>query len=169
LTDLSTAPSGRVALRANVELPNRQTVDFVAVHLHQVAADQEARLEQVMRLTGWLNGTTSTPRQIIAGDFNEVPDGPAVRWIKQRYRSAFEEAWGHEPLATFPTALARLDRVWVGCLDYIFLSPAVDRPVRVEVFCRRPDAADPTLYPSDHVGLLATFDMGGSRREVPRQ
>jgi endonuclease/exonuclease/phosphatase family metal-dependent hydrolase len=166
---LSLGYGGRVALRANVELPDRQMLDFVAVHLHQVDVEQEARMEQVMRLTGWLHGTTATPLQVIAGDFNEVPDGPAIRWLKQRYRSAFEVAWGHEPLATFPTALARPDRVWAGCLDYIFLSPAVGRTVRVEVFCRRPDAADPTLYPSDHVGLIATLDTAVGGRDVSRR
>lgn len=150
---------GRVALRVNVELPSRQTVDFVAVHLHHVAHDRQARLEQVMKLTGWLNLQQRVPNQIVAGDFNETPTGLAIEQMRQGYRSAFAEVHGREPLATFPTALIQPLSDWSGCLDYIFLSPAVG-PVRAaRIFCDEPDATDDTLYPSDHVGLLAEIEM----------
>jgi endonuclease/exonuclease/phosphatase family metal-dependent hydrolase len=151
---------GRVALRANIELPNRETVDFVAVHLHHRARDREARVEQVMKLTGWLNEQNPVPLRIIGGDFNELPQGPAILQMKQGYRSAFEECWGHEPLATYPTALVRTEIGWAGCLDYIFISPAVERVLKVQIFCKKPAADDPTLYPSDHVGLLVTLETG---------
>ncbi len=156
---------GRVALRANLELPSGATVDFVAVHLHHVPHDRQARLEQVMRLTGWLSARAAAPFQVLAGDFNETPDGPAIRQMKQTYRSAFSEARGHEPLATFPTAL-RGDAVdWAGCLDYIFVSPPVHRVLDARLFCHQPDERDDTLYPSDHVGLIATvaFEPPGRR------
>jgi endonuclease/exonuclease/phosphatase family metal-dependent hydrolase len=150
---------GRVALRVNVELPSRQTVDFVAVHLHHIAHDKEARLEQVMKMTGWLNLGRRVPYQIIAGDFNEVPTGPAVERMRQGYRSAFAEVHGYEPLATFPTALIQPLSDWSGCLDYIFLSPAMG-PVRAaRIFCNQSGEDDDTLYPSDHVGLLAAIEM----------
>ncbi|MCB9423287.1 MAG: endonuclease/exonuclease/phosphatase family protein [Ardenticatenaceae bacterium] len=150
---------GRVALRVNVELSSRQTVDFIAVHLHHIAHDKQARLEQVMKMTGWLNVRRSVPYQIIAGDFNEVPTGLAVEQMRQGYRSAFAELYGREPLATFPTALLQPLVDWSGCLDYIFLSPAVG-PVRAaRIFCDKPDEADDTLYPSDHVGLIAEIEM----------
>lgn len=150
---------GRVALRVNLELPSRQMVDFVAVHLHHIGHDRQARLEQVMRLTGWLNLQQRVPNQIIAGDFNETPTGLAIEQMRQGYRSAFAEVHGREPLATFPTALIQPLSDWSGCLDYIFLSPAVG-PVRAaRIFCDEPDATDDTLYPSDHVGLLAEIEM----------
>lgn len=150
---------GRVALRANVELPSRETLDFVAVHLHPVASDREARAEQVMQLSGWLQSHNPVPFQVVAGDFNEVPSGPAIDLMKQSYRSAFAEVRGYDPLATFPTALTdRLDG-WSGCLDYIFVSNPVPGVVDARVFCKRPAPDDPTLYPSDHVGLLATLDL----------
>jgi endonuclease/exonuclease/phosphatase family metal-dependent hydrolase len=150
---------GRVALRVNVELASRQTVDFVAVHLHHIGHDREARLEQVIKLTGWLNLRPQTPHQIIAGDFNEVPTGLAIQQMRHGYRSAFAEMHGREPLATFPTALIQPLSDWSGCLDYIFLSPPVG-PVRsARIFCDQPDDTDDTLYPSDHVGLLAEIEM----------
>jgi endonuclease/exonuclease/phosphatase family metal-dependent hydrolase len=153
---------GRVALRANVELPDRQTFDFVATHLHHVAVEQEARLEQVMRLMGWLRQRRHIPRQIVAGDFNELPQGPAIARMKQGFESAYERVYGREPLATFPTALTLPpdptyfdEQAWAGCLDYIFVRPMVT-VTAVALFCHQPADHDDTLYPSDHVGLLAT-------------
>jgi endonuclease/exonuclease/phosphatase family metal-dependent hydrolase len=148
---------GRVALRVNVELPAHVTVDFVAVHLHHINTDKQARQEQVMQMINWLNGRRRVPRQVIAGDFNEVPDGPAIQTMKQTYRSAYAVANGREPLATFPTALVRRPDDWAGCLDYIFVSSAVDAVRSAKIFCDQPAPEDDTLYPSDHVGLRATL------------
>jgi endonuclease/exonuclease/phosphatase family metal-dependent hydrolase len=150
---------GRVALRAKIELSSRRILDFVSVHLHHIARDREARLEQVMQLTGWLNLQQRVPQQIIAGDFNEVPTGLAIKQMRQGYRSAFAEAHGYEPLATFPTALVQPLNQWSGCLDYIFLSPGVGPVRRAGIFCDVPDEEDDTLYPSDHVGLLAEIEV----------
>jgi endonuclease/exonuclease/phosphatase family metal-dependent hydrolase len=146
---------GRVALRINVELPSRQTLDFIAVHFHHKAEDREARLEQAMRLTGWLQEKNPVSRQIVAGDFNETPEGPAIQHMKSNFRSAFVEARGYEPVATFPTALVSQSNGWSGCLDYIFISKFAGRVTDAQIFCRKPAPEDPKLYPSDHVGLLA--------------
>lgn len=155
---ISLGYGGRVALRVNVELPSRQTVDFVCVHLHHVAEDKQARHEQVMKLLGWLNEGGRALRQVIAGDFNETPDGPAVQQMKQAYRSALAEANGRDPLATFPTALVARPDGWAGCLDYIFVSPPL-HILSARLCCHRPAAHDDTLYPSDHVGLLAMLGV----------
>ncbi|MCP4425426.1 MAG: hypothetical protein GY803_13110 [Chloroflexi bacterium] len=150
---------GRIALRANVELPNRQTLDFVVVHLHSAAHDKEARLEQAMKLIGWLSGRRRSLNQVIAGGFNELPNGLAVQYVKQGYRSAYAAANGYEPLATFPTALRRPFLDWAGCLDYIFLSPTIKRVHSAAIFGDKPAEDDDTLYPSDHVGLMAEIEV----------
>jgi endonuclease/exonuclease/phosphatase family metal-dependent hydrolase len=156
---LSLGYGGRVALRVNVELPSHQTLDFVCTHFHHVAEDYQARLEQAMALLGWLSGKHHVPLQLLAGDFNELPDGPAVQYIKQSFRSAFSAVHGHEPLATYPTALVRPFRDRSGCLDYVFLSPAVYRVEKAFLFCNRPAESDDTLYPSDHVGVAAKLEV----------
>jgi endonuclease/exonuclease/phosphatase family metal-dependent hydrolase len=150
---------GRLALRAHVELTSRQVADFVATHFHHHPQDREARLEQAMSLTGWLHTRRPVPHQIVAGDFNELPDGPAIRYIKQSFHSAYELANGYEPLATFPTALVRPSLDWAGCVDYIFLSPAITRVSQARIFCDQPHPDDDTLYPSDHVGLIASLKI----------
>jgi endonuclease/exonuclease/phosphatase family metal-dependent hydrolase len=155
---------GRVALRVNVELPDHESLDFVTVHLHHIPADKEARHEQVMRLTGWLEAPGKAPLQVVAGDFNETPDGPAIRHMKQGFRSAYETVWGRDPLATFPTALlletdsqGRLTTTLTAvCLDYLFVSPAINVE-QAALFCDRHGDGKPLLYPSDHVGIVSVI------------
>ncbi len=149
---------GRVALRVHVELPSHKTMDFVATHLHDVPFEKEAREEQAMRLVGWLNSHKHVPIQVIAGDLNETPDGPAVVYIKQSFRSAYEQRYGRDPLATYPTCLVAVDTPAV-CLDYIFFSAAIHRVTDATLFCKAADREDETLYPSDHVGLVATLEV----------
>lgn len=146
---------GRVALRANVELPMGETLDFVATHLHHISHDHEARHEQVLAIMGWLDDR-KIAKQVIAGDFNELPAGLAIQRIKQMYHSAYESVHEFEPLATFPTALVSRPDGWAGCLDYIFLSPAV-KAHSAHIFCNKSSPDDVTLYPSDHVGIIATI------------
>lgn len=155
---------GRVALRINVELPSRQTMDFVSVHLHHHVPDDEIRNEQVLRLTGWLNHQGHVPLQVVAGDFNEIPKGLAIQRMKQGFRSAYELAHGQEPLATYPTALSLHSDDQVSmetplsakCLDYIFVSPSI-QVKEAALFCDKHSVDDPYLYPSDHVGILSTI------------
>lgn len=154
---------GRPAVRINVELPTRETLDFVAVHLHPVAEEPEARLEQAMLLCGWLNAEDSVPLQVIAGDFNEIPTGPAIEYMKQMYRSAFVETRGYDPIATYPTALVSGSVNWSGCIDYIFISKKVNEVVEARLIFRRPSTQDPTLYPSDHVGLYSELAVEPTR------
>lgn len=156
--DLDLEYDGRVALRVNVALSSGQTLDFVATHLLSASHSREARLEQALLLTSWLRGTGSSPLQVVAGDFNETPDGPAVRHMKEWYRSAFAECHGYEPLATYPTVLLEEQDGWSGCLDYVFISSGIS-VVESRLFCNRSGPNDPSLYPSDHVGVLATLEV----------
>jgi endonuclease/exonuclease/phosphatase family metal-dependent hydrolase len=148
---------GRVALRINVQLPTGTPVDFVAVHLHHVHYDHQARLEQVMTMLGWLSERNPVAHRIIAGDFNETPNGLAILQMKETYDSAYEKVVGHEPLATFPTALVRGD--WAGCLDYIFVTRGIAGISATKLFCTTPSPTDDTLYPSDHVGIISTIQI----------
>jgi endonuclease/exonuclease/phosphatase family metal-dependent hydrolase len=157
--ELNLGYGGRIALRIHVELPSHQTMDFVTTQLHHVPYEREARQEQAMKLTAWLHGHKRVPIQVVAGDMNEVPDGPAITLFKQSFRSAYEDVYRREPLATFPTALGTVSERQGNCLDYIFVSSAVRRVARATIFCDAPASDDNTLYASDHVGLLATLEV----------
>ncbi len=162
---LSLEFAGHVALRANIELPagaagtRRQSLDFVSVQLEPRPDGREVRLEQVMSLVGWINEKRRVPLQVIAGDFGEAPNGAAVGILRQSYRSAYAEAWGRDPLATYPTNLVQPQPVAAACRDYVFLSPAVYRVTAAEIFGDKAAADDDTLYPSEHVGLLVGLEV----------
>jgi endonuclease/exonuclease/phosphatase family metal-dependent hydrolase len=150
---------GRLALRAHVELPSHQTMDFVTAQLHLTPFEKEARHDQAMKMMAWLYGHKRVPIQVIAGDMGEAPQGLAVRHIKQSFRSAYETLYRRDPLATYPTALSNEVSDVGQCRDYIFISTAVRRVSKVEIFCDESASEDNTLYPSDHVGLLATLQV----------
>lgn len=153
---------GHVALRANLLLDDGATLDVATLRLHPQRHAEQERDQQVMALIGRLHTIGAAPRRILVGSFNAGPQAPAVRRLIDfyRYRSAFAEARGYEAPATFPTALRAVDLTVGLCLDYIFLSPQVGRVRQAAVLGNRPAAADPTLYPSDHVGLLAQIETG---------
>jgi endonuclease/exonuclease/phosphatase family metal-dependent hydrolase len=156
---LNLGNGGRVALRVHVELPSHQTMDFVSTQLHHVPYEKEARQDQAMKLMSWLHGHKRVPIQVVAGDMNESPEGLAITHIKQSFRSAFESVFGREALATYPTVLIGKGVDRALCRDYIFVSPAVHKVVKVGIFCDESASDDNTLYPSSHVGLLATLQV----------
>jgi endonuclease/exonuclease/phosphatase family metal-dependent hydrolase len=156
---LNLGAGGRVALRVHVELPSHQTMDFVSTQLHHVPYEKEARQDQAMKLMSWLHGHKRVPIQVVAGDMNESPEGLAVAQIKQSFRSAFESLYRREALATYPTFLIGPGIDHALCRDYIFVSPAVRKVTDVEIFCDESASDDNTLYPSSHVGLLATLQV----------
>ena len=156
---LDLGSSGCLALRVNVELPTRETLDFVTLQLDKDAARVETRLEQVLKLQGWLYGRNLTLAQVIAGDFRTTPMGLAIDQMKQNYRSLFEEFRGHELIATYPTALGEGREELSHCFDYIFASASIGEVIKANLFCHRPASVDPVLYPSSHVGLLAEISV----------
>jgi endonuclease/exonuclease/phosphatase family metal-dependent hydrolase len=152
--------NGRVALRANVEFSNHETLDFVSTHLEPIPGEREARLTQLMALIGWLNRSSPVEYQVVGGCLEEEPTGPAIVHLKTflGYQSAFEQRHKREPLATFPTALAGTGGT-ARCLDYVLLSPAVRQVQEAHVFARDSAENDDTLYASDHVGLFTKLHL----------
>lgn len=149
---------GRVALVCNMELHTGDTLDFVTTQFHPIQTQPEARYQQALRLMGWLSERGRDANQVIAGDFQEGPQGQAVQHIKALYRSAFVVANGYEPLATYPTAMHSQPEREALCLDYIFISPTIG--VRqVETCLKTPDSQNPDIFPSTHVGLWAELEI----------
>jgi endonuclease/exonuclease/phosphatase family metal-dependent hydrolase len=148
----------RVLLRVG-----RSTVLFAATHLHHVPADEAQRDEQAARLLDWLAAAAPADAQIVVGDFNAEPDEPAcVRMRSAGYRSAYAEANGDDPAVTWPSGIQApgMDTDGdPGCLDYVWLRGAI-RATDARLAFDRPAAGDPTLYPSDHLGLAAHVVVG---------
>jgi endonuclease/exonuclease/phosphatase family metal-dependent hydrolase len=151
----------RSALRAVVTLPEA-TVLMAVTHLHHVPADEAERDDQARQLLEWLASGPVTDAQIVVGDFNAEPDEPAADRIRSNgYRSAFAEVNGADPPVTWPSGLQApgMDTDGdPGCLDYIWIRGAI-RVVSARLAFDRPAVGDPTLYPSDHIGLSAELSI----------
>jgi endonuclease/exonuclease/phosphatase family metal-dependent hydrolase len=111
-----------------------------------------------MTLIAWLSSLGSAPYQIIGGVFNAIPSSPAIKQMKQTFRSAYEVANRYEPIATYPTALVRTQDDWTGCVDYLFITANI-KVQSAQIICNRSASDDESLFPSDHVGLLTTLEI----------
>ena len=153
----------RAAHRAVVALPGGATVLMVVTHLHHLGPDETLRDGQTASLLAWLADAPATDARIVVGDFNADPDEPTpIRMRAAGYRSAYAEANGAEPDVTWPSGLQAPAMDTDGspeCLDYIWVSGAV-RVVDSRLVFDRPDPEDPTLYPSDHLGIDAHLEIG---------
>ncbi|HSL98357.1 MAG TPA: endonuclease/exonuclease/phosphatase family protein [Candidatus Deferrimicrobiaceae bacterium] len=151
----------RSALRVTVGAPEGTSLGFAVTHLHHLPEDASVRDAQVGALLDWLIDADGP--LVVVGDFNADPAEPAYRrMIEAGFRSAHVEANGAEPALTWPSGIVAPgsdDEGEPGCLDYVWLRG----PLAVES-CRlafdRPAAGDPTLYPSDHFGLVARVRLG---------
>jgi endonuclease/exonuclease/phosphatase family metal-dependent hydrolase len=155
---------GRSALRGVVTLPGGSTVLVLVTHLHHLVDGDAEREEQARQLLAWLDEVPSTDAQIALGDFNAEPvEATHRRMVGAGFRSAYAEANGAEPTVTWPSGL-QAPAMDVdgdpGCLDYVWIRGAV-RVMEARLVFDRPHPEDPTLYPSDHLGISARLEVGG--------
>ena len=155
----------RSAQRSVVALPGGSTVTVVVTHLHHLTPDEAARDDQAATLLAWLDdpAAPATDAAVLMGDFNAEPDEPAPERIRAAgFRSAFAEANGADPAVTWPSGIQApaMDTDGPpGCLDYIWVRGAA-RVESARLAFDRPDAEDPTIYPSDHIGIAAWLAIG---------
>ena len=161
-----------VAMRAHLRHPSGATLEVATTHLHFGPSRRasEIRAAQVRRLLAWLGPVDDERRLVLSGDFNATAAGDTIKALKRSLRSAHEEVHGDEPEWTHPTPLLQVvdTRAAFGqpllpeskghAIDYVFASPAIG-----VVDCRlafdRPSADDDRLFPSDHLGLVATLRL----------
>ena len=153
----------RAAHRAMVELPDGTRLLVVVTHLHHLGADEAVRDGQAEQLIDWLAGAPAADAVIAMGDFNADPGEPTYQRMRDAgFRSAFLEANGQEPAVTWPSGLQAPAMDTDGepeCLDYIWVRGDV-HVANARLVFDRPAVGDPTLYPSDHVGISATLEFG---------
>jgi hypothetical protein len=78
------------------------------------------------------------------------------------FRSVYAAVHGEDPDVTWPSGLQApaMDTDGIPeCLDYIWIRGAI-RATDARLIFDRPAADDPTLYPSDHLGISAHLEIG---------
>ena len=153
----------RSALRGVVALPDGARVVVAVTHLHHLGPDEAERDEQARLLIDWLGQAPAHDGLVVMGDFNADPLEPTYgRMTGAGFRSAYLEANGAEPAVTWPSDIQApgIDTDGVPeCLDYIWVRGAI-RVDDCRLVFDRPAVDDPTLYPSDHLGLSARLLVG---------
>ena len=154
---------GRAAHRSTVDLSNGTTVLVVVTHLHHTIDGAAERDRQTAAMLEWLAAAPPADATIAMGDFNADPLEPTVaRMLAAGFRSAYAEANGSDPAVTWPSGLQAPAMDLDGdpdCLDYIWVRDAA-RVVDARLVFDRPHPEDPTLYPSDHLGIAAHLELG---------
>ena len=153
---------GRSAGRGTLRLPGGASLLVCVTHLHHEVDGDAEREEQTRQLLAWTDDGPASDAQVIVGDFNAEPVEPAyARMRSSGFRSAMVEGAGADPAVTWPSGLQApaMDTDGApGCLDYIWVRGSA-RVVNARLAWHRPAVDDPTLYPSDHLGLSAHLEV----------
>ena len=155
---------GRVAQVARLEIEGR-SVDVYVTHLHHAREEDGLRQYQVQRLFQWVKSRNDVGACIVCGDFNATPDSLSIQLIPKSFRTV-------QMAPTFPTGLKAKDEPAapydppvslvaagpISCYDYIWVTNdfAIDKSGRC---FDQPDPKDPTLWPSDHLGVWADLTL----------
>lgn len=124
---------------------SRSTHRFVFVVTHLEWYDAQVRAAQVTQLLAHLEKYSDIP-VVISGDFNTYPDSEDYAQMSRKYRSAYLEAEGQEPVITFPTGLTSpgIMVIRAGTVDYIWIKGQVSA------------VAGQLLTDFDHEGIFAS-------------
>ena len=171
----------RVAQFVQVQLDGKRLL-FANGHFFWYPGDHSQRSRQIRVLHTWLkkHAELAPASVVVCGDFNGTPETPAIQAMQAplgwtQFQSAHTCKHGREPDWTCPTplqwrhepwrkavfnvvglAVQKKRGPWRGTLDYIFVNERVSVEECRVVF-NQPALHDPTLYPSDHLGLHATL------------
>ena len=136
-------------------------LDVYVTHLFMSRGDDSLRLFQVQQLLAWIDTRDDVAASIVCGDFNATLDAPSAVLMATRYRPTQREPTAFAPLADRDGSVShpdwpRMDR----CIDYIWVPGAI-RIVDSGVCFNQPSSEDPSLWPSDHIGVWANLEFGG--------
>jgi endonuclease/exonuclease/phosphatase family metal-dependent hydrolase len=146
----------RKALWARILTPEG-IIHFVTTHLDHLAQDEPTREAQVLAVKAFIAEKDVLPHaaSVVCGDFNATPEAPSIQHLVQSDSSdiRYIDTWAHanpgSPGYTMPSnAPSRR-------IDYIFLKEEGPIPELASAQILNQPVAG--LYPSDHIGVMATF------------
>jgi endonuclease/exonuclease/phosphatase family metal-dependent hydrolase len=135
----------RCAIAARVQLGD-DLPEFLFAGTHLEHAQAALRLCQSNKLNPLFVATNSLPT-ILAGDFNDVPDGPAIRVLQPHWTDASAD----QPDPTWPSDQPKTK------IDYVFFRPADAWRVVEQRVVDEPVA-------SDHCPLLVVLEWNEGKR-----
>jgi len=136
-------------------------LDLYVTHLYKSRGADSVRQQQVERLLDWINSRDDIDARVVCGDFNATLDMPSMQLMSQQFRPTQTRPTAFTPLTNEDGTPShpyweRFDR----CIDYIWTTKSLI--IRSSGLCfDQPASDDPTLWPSDHLGVLADVDFAG--------
>lgn len=147
-----------VAFAARFEIDGR-LLDVYVTHLIAARVEDAARQYQAEQLLEWMQTRRDADFSVVCGDFNAAPDQPSIRLMSVALRPTQTQPTAFTPLQetggspTHPE-WERFDR----CIDYLWVTESI--AVRASGLCfNKPAPDNPTLWPSDHVGVWADLEL----------
>jgi endonuclease/exonuclease/phosphatase family metal-dependent hydrolase len=147
-----------VALVARFEIDSR-LLDVYVTHLIAARVEDAARQYQARRLLDWIQTRDDADFSVVCGDFNASLEQPSIRLMSSVFRPTQTRPTAFTPLQepggspTHPD-WERFDR----CIDYIWVTESIE--VQASGLCfNRPAPDNPTLWPSDHLGVWADLEL----------
>jgi endonuclease/exonuclease/phosphatase family metal-dependent hydrolase len=147
-----------VAQVARCEIDGR-LLDLYVTHLIAARVEDHARQYQVAQLLDWIRSREDAEFRVVCGDFNATLEQPSIQLMSEALRQTQDQPTAFTPLQepggspTHPE-WARFDR----CIDYIWINESVKLHASGLCF-DKPATANPTLWPSDHVGVWADLEF----------
>lgn len=147
-----------VGLTLRVEIEG-QRVDFYVTHLYRSRGEDAIRFSQAQQLLGWLSTRHGVRHRVVCGDFNATLEIPSVKLMASVFKPTQTQPTAFTPLqepggTPSHPSWERFDR----CIDYIWVTGSI-KVLRSGVCFNKPAADDPTLWPSDHVGVWADLEF----------
>jgi len=147
-----------VTLVARLGIEGR-LADVYVTHLYPSLREDSLRVDQVKQLLEWIGSRTDVHYKIVCGDFNATLKMESAKLMTKNFRPTQTEPTAFTPLQErngdpSHKEWDRFDR----CIDFIWVSESLR--VKESALCfNQPASDDPTLWPSDHVGVWADLEF----------
>jgi endonuclease/exonuclease/phosphatase family metal-dependent hydrolase len=147
-----------VTLVVRLEIEGR-LLDVYVTHLYPSRREESERVGQVKELLAWIKERDDVKHRIICGDCNATMEMESMKIMAKEFRPTQTEPTAFTPLRELdgqPTHpdWERFDR----CIDFIWISDSLEISASGLCFNRSAEN-DPTLWPSDHVGVWTDLDF----------
>jgi endonuclease/exonuclease/phosphatase family metal-dependent hydrolase len=135
------------------------SVDLYVTHLYPARREESERVGQVKELRAWMKERNDVVYRIVCGDCNAPLAADSMRLLAEELRPTQTEQTAFTPLRELdgePTHpdWQRFDR----CIDFIWISESIRLLDSGRCF-DQPSAEDPSLWPSDHVGVWVDLEL----------
>jgi len=147
-----------VAQFARLDIQGKR-IDVYVTHLYRSQGKDSVRKMQVRELLLWITARGDSEAKIVCGDFNASLEQPSARLMTEVLRPTQTEPTAFTPLREVDSSPVhpywdRFDR----CIDFIWVTKSL-KALASGLCFNKPAADNPTLWPSDHVGVWADLEL----------